>query len=136
MLRPSCLTALALVAVNDWLFKGADWFPQLLAGKLSDFGGLFYFPFLCYDIILLPSARERRTSNLFVFLLFATAVVFTLAKLPGVARTVILEVARVVSPFSVTAVIDPTDLFALLVLPVAWRVFDERRRPAASGVRN
>src|SRR5262249_4382908 len=45
--RPSCLAAIALLALNDHWLKGAGLLPAWVTGKLSDVAGLFALPSLC-----------------------------------------------------------------------------------------
>lgn len=126
MLKVSCLAALAIVALNDHVFKGMPAVPRAFANRASDFGGLYFFPFLCYDIAttLLASASPfRRRPRLFLSFLVITGLVFLGAKIPGWSHFFVVEVARAVSPFPVFAVADITDTVALVVLPLAWWVF-------------
>lgn len=59
-LHPLPLAALVLLAVNDHLLKGAGLLPKWVTGKLSDIGGLFFFPLLLtagFDCALYAAAR-------------------------------------------------------------------------------
>lgn len=98
------LAAIVLTALNDHLFK-ALW-PGPLTWKISDFAGLFFFPFLVTAITgrigwILPAA-------------IATGAAFTVLKFTGLA----------IGPFRIAA--DPTDLVALVSLAAA--VLYARRR--------
>lgn len=44
--HPAALAAMALLAVNDHLLKGAGILPGWLTGKLSDVAGVVFFPLL------------------------------------------------------------------------------------------
>jgi hypothetical protein len=126
MLRVSCLAALVVVALNDHVLKEMPAVPRAFANKASDFGGLYFFPFLCYDImtVLMASASPFcKRPRLFLCVLVATGLVFLGAKIPGWSHFIVVEVARVVSPFPVFAVADLTDTVARVVLPLAWWVF-------------
>src|SRR5690242_20127817 len=46
LLHPLPLAAVAVLAINDHLLKGAGVLPGWLTGKLSDIAGLFFFPLL------------------------------------------------------------------------------------------
>jgi hypothetical protein len=95
--HPLPLATVLLLAVNDHLLK-ARW-PGLLTGKLSDFAGLFFFPLL----LPLPPALS----------VLATGAVFTALKTWPAFN-------RVVSPLLGHNVLDPTDLWALTMLPLSW----------------
>ncbi|NER15023.1 hypothetical protein GWK08_16325 [Leptobacterium flavescens] len=62
--NPVFLTSLLLLILNDWVFK--DYFHNAVTGKLSDFAGLFAFPFLFS--LLFP--RFTRHIHIFTVLLF------------------------------------------------------------------
>ncbi|HEX8693531.1 MAG TPA: hypothetical protein VF746_14005 [Longimicrobium sp.] len=109
LLGPPALGALALLLLNDFVLKAA--FPGALTGKLSDFAGLFLFA--VFWSALFPRHRAQ------VALLAAAG--FVLWKSP-LAQPAI-DAWNALGPFPVARVVDPTDLVALLVLPLAcaWR---------------
>lgn len=98
------LLAIALTAANDHFLKAN--FPGFVTGKISDFSGLFFFPFLLTAVFgkirwLLYSA-------------IATGVGFTVLKFTGLTM----------GPFRIVP--DRTDLVALVSLAAAvaygrWR---------------
>ena len=103
LLAPPILLAILVTAVNDHLLKAA--FPGFVTGKISDFSGLFFFPFLVTSIL---GMRHLAAAAV------VTAVAFTILKLTGVRW----------GPIRIVA--DPTDLAALVSLPLA--VVYARRR--------
>lgn len=108
---PFFLVALALLLVNDHLLKGA--MPGVLTGKLSDLVGLFAFAWLFF--VLFPRHR--------IAVAITTALTFTLWKLPTADR--FIAWFNELGTIQITRVVDPTDLIALLVIPVAM-VLHER----------
>src|SRR5690349_836978 len=55
LLAPAPLVALVVLGINDWILKGSS-APVWLTGKLSDFAGLFAFPFVAtaaFDLVML-----------------------------------------------------------------------------------
>ncbi len=100
--------AIAVTAINDHVLKAA--WPGVVTGKISDFSGLFFFPFLITALCGSP----RWIAHAAV----ATAIVFTALKMSG------LEVG----PFRVVA--DPTDLLAL-VSPLGAVAYARWRWPCA-----
>ncbi len=107
--------ALALLIVNDHVLKGAGLLPGWLTGKLSDFAGLMVAP-----VVVSTIARARRSAaRAACFCLVAT--LFGATKLwPPAAR--LAEAAAGALGIASKVWSDPTDLMALLILPVAWRV--------------
>lgn len=113
--HPLTICSIALLLVNDHILK--LYFPSWLTGKLSDFAGLFFFPFLL-ALMLYPLLRSERRS--IVFALFLTASIFIpLKTVPAFHADVI---AALQSNLGLTLVIslDPTDLIALIALLPAW----------------
>lgn len=140
------LPALAMVgmAVNDHWLKYA--YPSWVTGKLSDFLGVFYFPiFLCALACLLANfplrwIRGRRRGFAYINppLMIAasalTAALMAAVKLDsGLADAIAVWFSNVFFPIRLVA--DPTDLLALLVLPLSYRYaleFIKARPPSAS----
>ncbi len=132
--HPLPLLAMALLGVNDHLLKGSGWVPGWLTGKLSDFAGLFFFPLFVtatadtalYLAFRLSGGRTPRYS-LRMWKLYAaasfTAVIFVPLKLSDRWGTLyieamhLLDVLDLFGGFQVTR--DPTDLLALVMLPLA-----------------
>ncbi len=96
LLAPPVLLAILVTAVNDHILKAA--FPGFLTGKISDFSGLFFFPFL---ITALVGIRQ------IAWAAAVTALGFVVVKLTGLQC----------GPMRIVA--DPTDLAALVSLPLA-----------------
>lgn len=106
------LICLVTLLLNDFYLKFA--FPGILTGKLSDFSGLFIFPFF-FSIFF-----HKQKRHIYV----ATALLFIFWKL-SVSSSVInwLNAFDIVYLKRVT---DLTDLFALIVLPVSFKYFDRQ----------
>jgi hypothetical protein len=111
-------SALALLLLNDHVLKGSGWLPGVVTGKLSDFAGLIVAPVLAAVLVALAGLRGRRAR----FVCFAAvSAVFAAIKLSSeAARAFESALASVGLPSRVWS--DPTDLVALGVLPLAWRV--------------
>lgn len=103
---PEFIVAITLLLANDFLLK--PWLANAFTGKLSDFAGLFAFPFFWAAF-----APRYRTS-----IYLGTAVAFTFWKLPASAG--LIEAWNAVSPLQVGRVSDLSDLIALTVLPLSW----------------
>src|SRR6187402_2616572 len=58
LVHPIPLAAVALLILNDHLWKGGGVIPGWITGKISDFAGLFFFPVLL--TVLVEAAWRRR----------------------------------------------------------------------------
>jgi len=103
------LTALALLLLNDFYLKPV--FHNAITGKLSDFCGLFIFPI--FWSALFPKHR--------LHIYFGTAMAFIFWK-SAYADSFIGFFSNNIFP--IERVIDPTDLIALISLPIAWHLSD------------
>lgn len=109
--HPTPLAALAVLALNDHVLKGAGVLPGWLTGKLSDFAGLALFPVLLTAIVELhPRAPRRLLVALGATL--ATGLTFSLLKTWPAANALANRAWG-------TVVLDPTDLVALPALGLA-----------------
>jgi hypothetical protein len=129
--HPWSLAALALLALNDHMWKGAG--PGWLTGKLSDVAGLFYFPFLVAAACALVTSLQpaRRVSLPAGRIAFAlVAIWFAAAKtIPAAHLATVWLATLVIGPVDVVR--DPTDVAALLALVPSWLLY---RRVAAAPV--
>ncbi|AUX39354.1 uncharacterized protein SOCE26_007430 [Sorangium cellulosum] len=123
LVHPLWLGALALLVLNDHAFKGAGLLPGWLTGKLSDFAGLLVAPVVLASLLGVSSRRGFLGAHV------ATGAVFSAIKLaPAAARAVEALMALTPVPWRIT--VDPTDLIALPMLLVSYRVLGEvMRRP-------
>lgn len=108
--HPAVVLAIVTLLVNDHVLKGNA--PGWLTGKLSDFAGMLFFPFLAtLAVALLRLPRPE-------WIAFPlTAVWFIAIKtMPWAASA-----TASIHPWPVRIVVDPTDLFALLsLIPAIW----------------
>jgi hypothetical protein len=139
--HPVALLAIAVLVLNDHVGKAA--FPGLITGKVSDVAGLAFFPLLLQAGVEWaqaaagrPGARSDRVLGLAVA---ATAVVFALVKLdtpvtdlyriglgalqwPGHALVALVTGQAPPDLAPVRIATDPTDLWTLPAVLVAWAV--------------
>ena len=127
--HPLALTSLALLLLNDhWLKQAA---PSALTGKLSDFAGLFFFPFLLSALLGLALSRWRVAPRRIAGLGFVASLLwFTAIKTLPFANFVTSRLAGLPAGGPVQIVRDPSDLMALLSLLPAWLLYlHEERQP-------
>lgn len=141
-LHPVTIAAVALLIVNDWVIKprAPTGWPHAVAGKLSDVAGLAAAPVILTALIglaLFAGARlglrvdPRLTTRRLVLAIVATGAGFAAIKLSPAAARVFIDVIGTVRTARV--ILDPTDLWCLPALAVAWWVGrDELRRLAVT----
>jgi len=100
------IIGLVILILNDFFLK--QYYSNLLTGKLSDFTGLFIFPMLL--TYLLPTKKKI----IYIF----TFIGFVLWKLP--IADLFINYWNKFSVFNINRVIDYTDYFALIVLPLSY----------------
>jgi hypothetical protein len=103
------LACLMTLILNDFIFKYK--FPGLITGKLSDFAGLFIFPYFFSTFFF----GRKKT------IYWLTAILFTLWKLPifdGVVNTF-----NSLDLVFIKRIKDVSDLIALTAVPVSFLYF-------------
>ncbi len=142
--RPTSLLAIAVLLLNDHWLKAA--FPSWVTGKLSDFAGLYFFPFFLLAVIFLallvttmwPQGRSALTIRAACVEVVGLAAFLTTALLFGALKAFdttsqpVVSFLEAVVEGPVTVVVDPTDLVALGVLPFSYcgwrRVLAQQRQ--------
>jgi hypothetical protein len=107
LLTPGFVGGLGLLLLNDLFLKPT--FQNWLTGKLSDFAGLFIFPL--FFVALFPWLKRP--------VYFATAAFFLLWK--SVYVRPLIDWWNQYTPITLGRVEDPTDILALLALPLSYR---------------
>jgi hypothetical protein len=104
ILRPVLIVSLMTLLLNDFYLKQA--YPNYLTGKLSDFSGLMVFPI--FMVSLFPKSKK--------WISIATGILFIIWKTPYVSP--LIASINDYLPFSIHRVVDYSDYWALLVIPV------------------
>jgi uncharacterized membrane protein YgcG len=113
VLSPIWWLSLVVLVVNDHFAKAAH--PGWVTGKMSDLAGLVVAP-VVLAALLGTSHRGRRA------LAFAAVVIpFAAIKLSPVCADALVSALGLLG-LSWRIVVDPTDLLALVILPLAWHV--------------
>jgi hypothetical protein len=102
------LACLALLLLNDHLFKWE--FSNWLTGKLSDAAGIILLPLLL--AYLFPVIRYHS--------IWISAVFFIFWKSPYSSG--LIDIYNRVAPIGITRVVDYSDLFVLLLLPIPFYI--------------
>src|SRR5690606_5831685 len=111
LFHPLFIAGLLILLCNDFIFKPA--FPGMLTGKLSDFAGLVVFPVFVY--VIFPKSKN--------WIVVVTGVLFILWKTPLVTPLVVW--INRYSPFTIQRIVDYSDYWALLVLPLAQSIINQ-----------
>jgi outer membrane protein assembly factor BamB len=111
--HPLWWIALVVLVVNDHALKGADLLPGIITGKLSDFAGLIVAPVLLAALAAMAGLRGRHAATGAVLTVVAWFVVVKLVPQAASAWSAFMPG---------TLVADPTDLIALPMAFVAWRM--------------
>ena len=117
--------ALGVLLLNDHMLKGSGVIPGALTGKLSDVAGLVVAPLLLVALVGVRRASTR------VACFTAVAGVFVVINLSAVASDALVDTVAYLG-VRWTMWPDPTDLVALAVLPLTWRLQFSPRRAARS----
>lgn len=113
------LAALLVLVVNDHVLKGSGLLPGVITGKLSDFAGLLVAP------VLLATLVRARSSSALIACHVAVGTVFAGIQLSlAFAQLWSGAMGWLGHPWVITR--DPTDLIALPMLVVSWRVLVPR----------
>ena len=111
------IIGLIILLANDLWLKYS--FPSILTGKLSDFAGLFIFPY--FLSVFIPKPK---------IIYYLTALLFTFWKLEY-SQIVIDYFARLTN-LGFHRTVDITDLIALTVLPFSFKYFKFKSKTAKS----
>jgi len=111
------IIGLTILLANDLCLKYS--FPSFLTGKLSDFAGLFIFPY--FLSVFIPKPK---------IIYYLTALLFTFWKLEY-SQIVIDYFARLTN-LGFYRTVDITDLIALTVLPFSFGYFKLKSKTAKS----
>ena len=120
--HPATWLSIALLLVNDHILKVVC--PSWITGKLSDFAGLFFFPFILaaglsfllskYNV---PSVKVGQIAFGFV------GIWFILLKTIPSMNILTTDLSSLLLGSPTKFVMDPTDLIALLAMVPAWMIW-------------
>ncbi len=131
--HPLTLSCIAILLINDHLLKLSS--PSWLTGKLSDFAGLFFFPFLFTAVLSILLIKFNR-SNLYIgqIAFVSTGIWFFLFKTYLPVNTVTKVILSFLMGHPVQLIPDQTDTFALIMLWPAWALWNQPAGLRSRGV--
>ncbi|HEY9088840.1 MAG TPA: hypothetical protein VIO36_11775 [Anaerolineaceae bacterium] len=131
--HPAALAAIALLALNDYVFKALA--PSWLTGKLSDLAAAFLLTLVlaaAFSLLPGPFFRVGKAPILAGAALTAAGLILLKGWLPG--HQVLLSAAAAAG-FPLRAVFDPSDLLALAAIPFAYACWRNAANPRAAAPR-
>lgn len=125
--HPLTLTSIGMLLLNDHVLKASV--PSWFTGKLSDFAGLFFFPFVLAAVLALPGHILRWPARRVLALACGlTAVWFSLIKTMPWANALTVTALTQLLDQPVQIILDPTDLLALPMIGLAWGLWTHLER--------
>ncbi len=106
--RPLFLLSLGLLLINDFYLKYEH--SSFLTGKISDFAGLFAFPYF-FSSFQIKSVKEIYISTFLLFIFWKSPFSYE-----------IIEWFQSIG-FGINRVVDYSDLIALFILPFSFKYF-------------
>jgi len=129
--HPLSLISIAVLLLNDHVLKVVS--PSWLTGKLSDFAGLFFFPFITAAGLSFVFSRFNLSSRQIGQISFGiVAIWFVLLKtFPPINHlTVQLSSSLIGSP--TYFVLDASDVIGLMALIPAWKLWNNHQEQKVS----
>ena len=120
----SVVISILLLILNDHFLKYQ--YPGFLTGKLSDFSGLYFFPYLIALLLILISGDQMEKHRLGMLAVIGSAVFFVGIKTVPWFNNLVEAILNVLHGGSSVIVLDPTDLVALPVLILSWRLWNRK----------
>ncbi|MBV6451456.1 MAG: hypothetical protein MHPDNHAH_02194 [Anaerolineales bacterium] len=125
--HPLTLLSIALLLLNDHVFKTVS--PSWLTGKLSDFAGLFFFPFIVAAGLSVLLSKFNFTPRVVGQTSFAlVAIWFLLLKTFPFANSLTTQFASSFVGYQTQFSLDWTDLIGLTAMLPAWRLWNQSRQ--------
>lgn len=117
--HPLSLLSIAILLLNDHIFKVLS--PSWLTGKLGDFAGLFFFPFIvAAGISLVADSSGSLSGHIGQIAIGVTALLFLLLKVSASANSLGQSILSIALNRPVQIILDSTDVFALIILLPSW----------------
>jgi len=122
--QPVTVSSIALLLLNDHVLKAIS--PSWLTGKLSDFAGVFFFPFvLAAGLSFVFGGCERSIRKIGMVAFGLTGLWFFLLKTSVLVNQASSAGASLLLGVPVKYALDPVDTLALLMLLPAWQLWSQ-----------
>lgn len=122
--HPLSLLSITLLLLNDHIFKVIS--PSWLTGKLSDFAGLFFFPFVVATALsFLLSRFKLKSRDLGQWAFGFVAIWFLLLKTIPLVNHISITLISKIHGYPVQVLLDASDILALIVLWPSWILWNQ-----------
>jgi hypothetical protein len=122
--HPSTILSIAILLMNDQVLKVV--YPSWITGKLSDFAGLFFFPFIVSVILGISLSKFRISKINLGKISFGLVVVwFSLIKTIPLVNALTTDLSSILLGYRTIFILDPTDLVALLSTIPAYIIWNQ-----------
>jgi hypothetical protein len=131
MQHPATWMSIALLLINDHVLKNIN--PSWVTGKLSDFAGIFFFPFIVAAGLSVFLAKFNLSTRRMGQVSFGfVAAWFILLKTSQPINHLTMHIASSTVGFPTKFSLDATDLISLIMLFPAWIMWEQvnSKRPA------
>lgn len=123
--HPVTLLSITLLLLNDHVLKVIS--PSWLTGKLSDFAGLFFFPFIVaagLSVLLSRFDLKPRIIGQVSFAFVAIWLIFL--KTSPYINSLTSQFASFVVGFPAQFILDWTDIVGLIAMLPAWKMWNQK----------
>ena len=122
--HPVTWLSIALLVVNEHILKVV--YPSWITGKLSDFAGLFFFPFIVTAGLSFLLSKYKISSSRIGLLAFGiVGIWFALLKTYPLANDLTKTFTSQLIGLPTKFILDPTDLIALFAMIPAWIIWEK-----------
>ena len=129
--HPATLLSIALLLLNDHILKITN--PSWLTGKLSDFAGLFFFPFMVAALLSVFLSKFNFTSRQLGQIAFwFVATWFILLKTTPLINSLTAQFSSLFLGSPIHFILDWTDIIGLAVMFPAWELWNRDRQRKAN----
>jgi hypothetical protein len=130
--QPTTLLSIVLLLLNDHILKIVV--PSWLTGKISDFAGLYFFPFLVAAGWSVLFSRLNFKPRAIGQLSFGfVAIWFFLLKSSPVVNSLTSELSSFIVGYPAKFSSDWTDIFGLTAMIPAWKLWNQNREWRQNG---
>lgn len=121
--HPVSLLSIVLLLLNNHAFKVIS--PSWLTGKLSDFAGLFFFPFIVAAVLSLLLTKFNFTSRQLGQIAFWFVTVwFILLKITSPINSLTVQFSSLLVGSPTHIIMDWTDIIGLTAMFPAWKLWN------------
>ncbi len=125
--HPLTVLSIVVLVLNDHVFKIIT--PSWLTGKLSDFAGLFFFPFIvALGLSLFLNESNLTSHQLGQIAFWLVAIWFILLKTASPFNALTAQFSSFLVGSPVHFIMDWTDIIGLTVMFPAWKIWKQRQR--------